>query len=211
MRTAIHAHGCARLKNDPDIIGLTASVYAAKMIKAKHIPFTEEDSITQTEYFKILKIGDEAEERVITYVDTLITAINPRESLPEIIQTPDPHPCCIDINLLNPEEYDEDYLQILNCTQRHVCRVDGYCKSKKSNLKNKCRFGYPFEKLEKSEIMFTETKTRVLAEINLARNDVFMNPHNRMISHNWRANTDLQAIIDYLSAQNYICKYATKG
>lgn len=157
--------------------------------------------------------GKEAEERIITYVDTIVTAINPKQTDLNIINpvVPDPHPCCIDICLIDPDDYDEDYLELVNCVQRHVCRTSGYCKNKKKSLQNQCRFGYPFLLRDQSEIIFTESNTRVHAEVEFKRNDPYMNPHIRLATHEWRGNTDTQVILDSRAAQDYIAKYACKG
>lgn len=64
---------------------------------------------------------------------------------------------------------------------------------------------------DKTSIVFTETETSVRAEINIKRNDPNLNVHNRLISQSWRANVDLQLILDITSAINYIVKYASKG
>ena len=212
MRTAIHAHGCARLRNDPDLIKLTSIVYEGKMIQAKYFPLTLEHMHKEKEYLDLIQKANLAEERIISYVDTLVTAMNPMpmDNFNKIHTVPDPHLCCIDICLLDPNEYDEHYLKIVNCVQRHVCRVEGYCKGKKSKS-NQCRFGFPFQKAEKTELKFTETKTKVSAEMNLARNDPFMNPHIRLVAEEWLCNSDCQIITDARAAQDYIAKYACKG
>lgn len=224
QRTSIHAHGCARFKNDPDIIKLTTIVYEGKKL-IRDSPFPIQFHGDMNDPYQIEKFNNQyleiiqkiekskqAEERIITYVDTLVTAMNPKQfDYSQINGVPDPHPCCIDICLLDPEQYDEDYLELVNCVQRHVCRTEGYCKSKKKSLANKCRFGFPFKLLNESQIVFNETKTKVHAEIELKRNDPFMNPHIRVVTHEWRGNTDTQVILDAKAAQDYIAKYACKG
>jgi hypothetical protein len=62
-------------------------------------------------------------------------------------KVPDPHPCSYDPK--NIQDSDKDYELISNCCQRHVCRLNGYCKSKKTN---KCRFGYPYAIESKLEL-----------------------------------------------------------
>jgi hypothetical protein len=90
-----------------------------------------------------------------------------------------------------------------------VCRLSGYCKSKKAG--NKCRFGYPFKLENQTRIEFIESENSVKAEIYLKRNDSYMNMHNRSICHNWRGNVDLQIILDHRAAIDYMVKYATKS
>ena len=43
------------------------------------------------------------------------------------------------------------------------------------------------------------------------RNDPRVNAHNRVMLQHWRANTDLQPIVDTEAAARYLCKYAVKG
>ena len=108
----------------------------------------QEDQITKyDEYMNLIQKGKEAEERIITYVDTIVTAMNPKQTDLNIINpvVPDPHPCCIDICLIDPDDYDEDYLELVNCVQRHVCRTSGYCKNKKKDYKIlNHKFLFPF-------------------------------------------------------------------
>ncbi len=141
-------------------------------------------------------------------------------------KVPDPHPCSYDPK--NIQDSDKDYELISNCCQRHVCRLNGYCKSKKTN---KCRFGYPYAIESKTRIEFIETNNNVRDEIYLKRNDPYMNMHNRVkyklkinltvllssllifktLCHYWRGNVDLQIVLDKQAAISYMVKYATKG
>ena len=52
---------------------------------------------------------------------------------------------------------------------------------------------------------------KVSAKILLKRNDPNLNVHNRSLFHHWRANMDMQIIIDSTAAINYMVKYACKG
>ncbi len=139
-------------------------------------PLNSDDMPKYNEYLETIKEGDAAYYRVTSYVDTLFTAMNPKDFS-------DPHPCCIDIQLLDENLYDSHYIELVNCTQRHVCRSEGYCKSKKKSTFNQCRFGYPFELNESTKIMFSENINKLVdAVIVLARNDPYMNPHIRVIA-----------------------------
>jgi len=209
-RDAIHSHGVCKLANDPGIARLTSIVYKGKLIE-KQFPLNYEAIDKYDEYLDIIIVGKNAEYRVTSYVDTLITAIN-KKDLPFSPGVPEPHPCCIDIQLLPEHLLEEDYIELVNCTQRHVCRSDGYCKSKKKNMLNKCRFGYPFASNQYTKINFSSnSNNNVNAEICIARNDPYMNPHSRLIAQHWRSNVDQSAIINYRAAVNYMVKYATKS
>jgi hypothetical protein len=106
-----------------------------------------------------------------------------------------------------------DYTSLINCYKRHVCRPDGYCNSSKQSNNNDCRFGYPFKNENESKIIFTEKsnskklklkKAEVKAEFIIKRNDPYLNVHNRLICHSWRAIVDMQIILDKNAAINYI-------
>ena len=207
-RTSIHAHGAARFKNDPGLIELTKKVYQGRLLEKalSENKLNSTDEISQAE-IKI-KEGVEAEKIVIQYSNTLLTCMNTRliNGQLNFDGVPDPHPCSL--RNINSGDSNSDYEELANCVQRHVCRLDGYCKSKKKL--NECRFGYPFKLEAKTRIEFTEKEKSVRADIFHMRNDEFMNVHNRLICHSWRANVDMQVILDHNAAINYMVKYATK-
>ena len=45
----------------------------------------------------------------------------------------------------------------------------------------------------------------------IKRNDQFLNIHNRTICNEWRANVDMQIILDQSAARHYMVKYITNG
>ena len=55
------------------------------------------------------------------------------------------------------------------------------------------------------------TQARVKATLITKRNDDRINSHNRVMLQHWRANVDLQAIIDTDQCIRYMAKYAAKG
>ncbi|RNA24394.1 ATP-dependent DNA helicase PIF1 [Brachionus plicatilis] len=191
-RSSIHAHGAARFKNDPGLTELTTKVYIGRKCEKELISQNISDD-RRSQILDLIKQGKEAEETVIKYAETLLSATNPR-TCPSCNTTPETHPCTIDFTNLNPEQHLKDYEDIINCVQRHVCRPDGYCKSKKGN--NKCRFEFPHDLIEKTEIVFKETENTVIADIKLKRNDPNLNVHNIISCHHWRGNTDMQIILD---------------
>ncbi len=207
-RTAIHAHGAARFKNDPGLIDLTATVYKGRLASKNCVGkiFQSQEEIDK--YEALIDEAILAEEIVTNYADTLITAMNSK-SLDDKPQVPDPHPCSIRTSEIETSAKDEDYTELANCCQRHVCQLTSYCKSIKAG--KTCRFGFPFHKQTKTKIEFTETANSVRAEFQLKRNDPFMNPHCRLVCNEWRANVDMQIILDHHAAINYMVKYATKS
>ena len=46
-----------------------------------------------------------------------------------IAGVPESHPCSIRTANIAQNNIEEDYQDLSNCCQRHVCRLEGYCKS----------------------------------------------------------------------------------
>ena len=126
--------------------------------------------------------------------------MNPRPNLPNEIECPDPHSCCNDINVINEDDFPSDFMELVNCTQRHVCRIGGYCVKKNKNSETtvveKCRFDFPKKCLKDSELKFIETVKNVKVNLNLSRNDPYMNAHIPIVAHH----VDSQLILDYHAA-----------
>ena len=207
-RTAIHAHGAARFKNDPELIDLTANVYKSRLALKNSIGKVFNDQNDIEIFNKIIENDIIAEDKVTKFTDTLLTAFNNSLNFVQAV-VPEPHPCSLRTSLIQNEDIDDDYNDLINCCQRHVCRVNGNCKSK--NAKKACRYDYPFDVSEKTRIEFEESINSVKAKLILKRNDPYMNLHNRIICHNWRGNVDMQLILDQNAATNYMVKYATKS
>jgi len=206
-RSSIHAHGAAKFKNDPGLLKLTNNIYIGRQADLQLN--NQDNTIEEIKKLEELSLlGTQSESTVITYTDTLLTAVNPREKTKNTIDTTGPHPCSIDTTGMSDDQLNEDYSEIINVCQRHTCRVEGYCKSTKGG----CRFGYPLNVSNKTTIEFTMGKNgNIKAEIHVKRNDPMMNIHSRIVAHNWRGNVDMQIILDQQAAVNYMVKYITKG
>ena len=92
-RGSIHAHGCAKLTNDPGLCNLVK--VAAFGWKLQQILCLHEEHPSHQELADDYRIhideGNQAQAKVIEYVDWLVTTIN--ESLPQENWTlPSPHP-----------------------------------------------------------------------------------------------------------------------
>jgi len=48
-------------------------------------------------------------------------------------------------------------------------------------------------------------------ELETARNDPYINPHNRLQLQGWRANVDLKPVLSIHATLQYISKYASKA
>ena len=133
-------------------------------------------------------------------------------SLPnELWQLPDPHPCAIPI--VEVSDSDRDYCDLVNTVQRHTCCSAAYCLRKKGPLKElKCRFDYPRVLQAESTLTFEKLPDNMIrATLTTKRNDPRVNTHNRLMLQNWRANVDVQVIVDVNACARYMAKYAAKG
>ena len=70
-----------------------------------------------------------------------------------------------------------------------------------------CRFGFP-KPLQEETILVKELvgekKKHVVSELHTRRNDERLNSHNRVMIENWRANVDLQVIVDEKACARYM-------
>jgi lipopolysaccharide assembly outer membrane protein LptD (OstA) len=68
------------------------------------------------------------------------------------------------------------------------------------DLLAECRFGFPKPLQEETELslelMVGKNTKSVESELHTKRNDQRLNSHNRVMLENWRANVDLQVIVD---------------
>jgi hypothetical protein len=82
------------------------------------------------------------------------------------------------------------------------------------DLLAECRFGFPKPVQNKTTLekeLVGEKRKHVESELVTRRNDERLNSHNRVMLENWRANVDLQVIIDEKACARYMTKYAAKG
>ena len=118
---------------------------------------------------------------------------------------------------MNTQQSDDDYVDLLNTVQRHTHCSTNYCLRKKQNETNvKCRFNFPFQpctstKLEFEPIHTKDGSPKYKAKVITKRNDGRLNNHQRLQLQGWRANCDIQVVIDYHACVEYLAKYASKG
>ena len=75
-----------------------------------------------------------------------------------------------------------------------------------------CQFGYPMECVSQTSITFENISTgEIRAKLTTARNDPCLNSHNRTMLQHWRANVDIQMIIDVTACARYLAKYVSKS
>ena len=208
-RGTIHCHMMSKLKNDPDLIKLCKIAFVGEKARKKK----ENGQSNVVELNELIKLGELAKEKVINYVDTLITTMNPlnqREADEFIVPTGLNHPSAKRIEQLNDEQKQNDYIELINTVQRHK-NCTTYCRRYKKG-KPVCRFNFPFAHTEKTELKFIEKQDKSFTvELITKRNDKKMNKHNRCQIYNFRSNVDMQIVLDWSAAVNYIAKYASKA
>ena len=161
---------------------------------------------------QIITEGNDAKQTVIEYCDWLTTTFN--NSLPSEnwrMPTADNHPSAQ--NPLEVSNSNEDYCNLVNTVERHTKCNAAYCLRKKnSQTQATCRFDYPRPLQEETSIHFEVLPSnRIRAKVITKRNDPLINTHNQTLLQHWRANVDVQVIIDIEDCVRYMTKYAAKA
>ena len=167
------------------------------------------DQDRKKELILVVQEGIEAKANTLKYADWLVTTCN--ASIPdETYSLPDPHPCAVAIDKI--VDIDSDYHDMVNSVQRHTRCSSAYCLRKKPGQEEKCRFDYPRPLLESSTFEFEKLDSGMIRTTLITqRNDPRVNSHNRVMLQHWRANVDVQIIIDVEACARYMAKYAAKA
>ena len=127
------------------------------------------------------------------------------------------HPCQRSYKDIPEHEKDSDYVDLLNTVQRHTRCSTSYCLRKQQNECDlKCRFHFPFNHSPQTRLDFERVHSKsnelqYTAKIVTKRNDYRLNNNQRLQLQGWRANCDLQVVIDHYACVEYLSKYAAKG
>lgn len=209
LRGAIHCHGLAKLDNDPNLCELGTK--ATKGYLAQKEMFTEKSTEQRT--LQTIAVGKDAERQICDYFDYLVSCCNPVDGTQW--EKPDLHPCRKSFTFALQNDIDLDYIDLVNSVQKHTKCNPGYCLRVDTDGEQKCRFGYPLELNEETYIKFNEitrkTGKEVRPEIVGKRNDSRVNRHQQIQLQGWRANCDIQLIIDHHAYIEYLAKYASKS
>ncbi|XP_066921730.1 uncharacterized protein [Clytia hemisphaerica] len=214
MRGSIHCHGVAKLKNDPGLCSLTQKALEGHIAEKELLDSEFEDNV-RVELETKVNEGKAAEREVTEYVDSIVTACNPCTPEEGWVK-PKVHPCKKKVEDIDENELDDDYANLVNSVQRHTKCSTAYCLRKKNDDEQYCRFNFPFEDCNETYIEFEELNSKKYGKqyrpkIVLKRNDSRVNRHQRLQLQSWRANCDIQPIIDYNACLEYLAKYASKA
>ncbi|CAB4043659.1 Hypothetical predicted protein, partial [Paramuricea clavata] len=213
-RGSIHCNGTAKLHNDPGLCQLTQT--ALKGFLAQKFK-NENDCSDTTELDQDIEAGQKAADTVCQYVDWLLSTVNPNPPDEDMWIRPEVHPCQKSHHNIPEHEKQSDYVDLLNMVQRYTRCSTNYCLRKKSNeTELKCRFHFPFDICPKTKLEFEKIHTsgdneHYRAKIVTKRNDSRLNNHQQLQLQGWRANCDIQVVIDHYACVEYLTKYAAKG
>ena len=199
-RGSIHCHGTAKLNNDPGLCDLTKVAlkgYLAQQFK------DENDVEDPSQLDEDIEAGNKAAETACKYVDWLLSTMNPNPPDEDMWIRPDVHPCQRPYKDIPELDMDSD-VDLLNMVQRHTRCSTNYCLRKKRNDKElKCRFHFPFYHCTETKIEFEKVHSKnsssqqYRAKIVTKRNDPRLNNHQQLQLQGWRANCDIQVVIDH--------------
>lgn len=156
-----------------------------------------------------------ATKKICQYVDWLLSTCNPNPPDNGLWIKPSIHPC--QEYHKNIKDSGNDYIDLLNMVQRHTRCSTSYCLRKKHNeTEPKCRFNFPFETCTKTSLHFElihskDNTSKYKVQVTTKRNDSRVNNHQRFQLQGWRANCDIQIVIDYYACVEYLEKYAAKS
>lgn len=213
-RGSIHCHGTAKLKNDPGLCKLT-EIALKGFLAQKHAQQNVCDP--NQDVLQDIENGRKATATICNYVDTILSTFNPQPPVDNNWTKPIIHPCKRRHKDIPHAERDMDYVELLNTVQRHTHCSTNYCLRHKQNESDlQCRFKFPFDHCDKTRLEFEQVNTKdktiqYRAKIVTKRNDSRLNNHQRLQLQGWRANCDIQVIIDHHACIEYLAKYAAKG
>ena len=208
-RGSPHAHGCAKLKNDEGICSLVQQAACGWLAEMKLKNSENLDHTMQEQLLIAIENGAKAKNNAIRYADWLVTTFNcpiPDDNW----SMPNPHPCAVQVNEIL--DIDLDYQDLVNSVERHTRCSSAYCLRKTRDQEPKCRFDYPRDVQALSTLEFEQLNCgSVRAKLITKRNDPRINSHNRTMLQYWRANVDMQIIVDVEACARYMAKYAAKA
>lgn len=213
QRGSIHCHGIAKLKSDPGLCDLSETALRGYLASKKLETCSNEHEIATCK--QEIDDGLHAEQKICNYHDYLVSTWNPTN--PAEFSKPAIHPCKRRYDNIPNTEFTQDYSDLVNTVQRHTKCNSGYCLRQDASGNQKCRFGFPIEpadvthlrheKINSKTANIEQYRTTVVSK----RNDTRINRHQRLQLQGWRANCDIQLIIDHHACVEYLAKYASKG
>jgi len=191
------------------------------------------------ELHKLCLAGKIAEKEITKFVDYIVCSYNPQmddssDRRPLARSKETPHPCSYEFNTFDAESMDchspddprfKQWLQeneinhgsLVNQVQTPHNHEKGGCLRKKKKTDDlSCKYHFPYELRPISCVKFEAHGKNMNGDIiyrtkiETKRNDSLLNCYCRFMLDSWRANMDLQIIMDPVACAQYIAKYTTK-
>jgi hypothetical protein len=150
-------------------------------------------------------------DKVKDYFSCFITATNP-----DPLHARPAHDCLFN-NYLPPAtqelwDLEDDHCNLCNRCQKHGAIIAGcrHCVPLQCHKRGSCRFYFPYPLTPEPLAFIENTESRTRKRFSPSRNDAWLNQHSKAILIGWRANTDLQPVLDCEAAIKYISKYTSK-
>lgn len=149
--------------------------------------------------------------QIQNYFSQLITAYNPDPFRPRGEQD-----CLLKDYLTDSSRESwnlvDDHCDLCNRCQKHGTISQGQrsCNPSQCHKNGTCRFHFPYP-VTTHPVAFVDTGNGAPRKKFAAlRNDPWLNQHSKAILLSWRANVDLQPVLDRKAAMKYVSKYASK-
>ena len=124
---------------------------------------------------------------------------------------------CLLADLLDPAtrdvwDWQSDHADLCNRCQEHGHVLGGrrQCLPSQCFKHNSCRFHFPFPPTATSAAVIERSAGLDRKRFAPVRNDPWLNQHSKPVLLAWRANMDLQPVLDRNAAIKYVSKYASK-
>jgi hypothetical protein len=149
--------------------------------------------------------------RLVDYFSRFITAYNPHPDQPRS------QPDCLLLDLLDPTirahwDMHADHTDLCNRCQKHGSSSGGHhhCVPSQCHKRGSCRFHFPFAVSPLPAAFIERSSGSDRKRFSPSRNDPWLNQHSTVLLLAWRANMDLQPVLDRTAAMKYVSKYASK-
>jgi len=190
----------------------------------------------KNELHKLRLAGKIAEKEIVKFVDYIVCTYNPQmdasSDLRPLARAKEiPHPCTYEFNTFDAKSINclsrddprfKQWLQdnevnhgsLVNQVQTpHNHEKGGCLRTKKKTEELSCKYHFPFQLRPTSSVTFephgknSNGDIIYRTKIDTKRNDSLLNCYCRFMLDSWRANMDLQIIMDPVACAQYIAKY----
>ena len=164
---------------------------------------------------KLLSTKDDVElldavDEVTTYVDGLVSTMNPAISIDgsnsDNAPLPKTKPHVCNKSYAEVKDIHMDLIDLLSTCQRHTRCSTAYCLKKNKKGELVCRFHYPKDLEPVTRIITKDGEPTLLTQ----RNDPLLNNYNPIQMSSWRGNGDMQVVASRTRLIKYCAKYAAK-